>query len=256
MKVSIFQTDVLWDAPQKNLEVALSLAKNEASDSDLIILPEMAFTGFNIKSHKVAVSADGGQIAQAIRDYSKENGQAFMFSSAVKDGDNYYNRLFAILPDGREYRYDKRHLFRMSGEHNYYSAGESRVTFEYKGVRILPQICYDLRFPVFSRNQEDYDMMVYVAQWPEARSYQWSALLKGRAIENRAYVVGCNKAGSDPWLNYSGDSVLLDFMGKPIVEAAPYKEQVITSVIDMDALRSFREAFPANMDADNFSIEL
>lgn len=256
MKVSILQTDILWGETTKNLDRAIELVENSASDSNLIILPEMAFTGFNIRSHEVAVEPDGGEPARFMRQYSAKTGKAFIFSSAVKDGDNYYNRLFAIMPDGREMTYDKRHLFRMGGEHKYYSAGEGRSTIEFMGVRILPLVCYDLRFPVYSRYDNDYDLMVYVAEWPDARAYQWSTLLKARAIENRAYVAGCNRAGSDPKLNYSGDSALLDFLGKPITEAEPYKEQVITASLDMAALEEFRKNFPAELDADKFTIEL
>lgn len=256
MKLSILQTDTLWGEVEKNLNHTLELVERCASDSDLIILPEMAFTGFNIRSHEVAVEADGGAAVARIREYSKESGKAFIFSSAVKDGDNYFNRLFAIMPDGREVRYDKRHLFRMGGEDKYYSGGKERVTIEYMGVRILPLVCYDLRFPVYSRFRDDYDLMVYVAQWPEARRYQWSTLLKGRAIENRAYVAGCNRAGSDPKLNYSGDSAIIDFLGHPMVEATPYIESVITTEIDLEKLRQFRGAFPAEMDADDFTLHL
>lgn len=256
MKLAILQTDILWGEVEKNLEHALVLVESEAADSDLIILPEMAFTGFNIRSGEVATDADGGWAASRLREYAKSSGKAFIFSSAVKDGDSYFNRLFAIMPDGREFTYDKRHLFRMGGEDRYYSAGGDRVTFEFMGVRILPLVCYDLRFPVYSRFKGDYDLMVYVAEWPEARRYQWSTLLKGRAIENRAYVAGCNRAGSDPRLNYSGDSALIDYLGHPVVEAEPYKECVITAEIDMASLAEFRVAFPAEMDADNFTFEL
>jgi len=160
-----------------------------------------------------------------------------------------------VRPNGVVESYDKRHCFRMSGEHEVYKAGKQRKIIQYLGWRILPQICYDLRFPVFSRNINDYDLMIYVANWPAVRCHPWRVLLQGRAVENLAYVVGVNRIGADGnGIEYRGDSLVLDYKGEVLVDHQS-EADLRTQILDLDSLNHFKAKFPAWMDADNFSLE-
>jgi omega-amidase len=174
-----------------------------------------------------------------------------------------FNRLLFVKPDGEFHFYDKRHLFRYAREHERYAAGRDRLTLDWKGWRICPQVCYDLRFPVFSRNRFnveregmlDYDLLIYVANWPSARSYAWKTLLRARAIENLCFVAGVNRVGTDGnGLNYSGDSALIDFMGHPLSEATD-EEVVSTTLLQAAPLIAHRDHFPAMLDADSFELK-
>lgn len=259
LKVAAFQMDMAWENPAANIEKACRYI--EQTDADLIILPEMFATGFSMSPSEIAQPMHG-TIVESMQQIAVQTQRAIITSVAIElDGTvgsnpqtGYVNRLFFFTPDGLYLTYDKRHTFRMGGEHLKYNGGEKRLIIHYKGFRICPMICYDLRFPVWSRNRNDYDLLVYVACWPDVRSYAWSSLLRARAIENLSYCIGVNRCGDEPKNRYSGDSVILDFMGKPIKEATPYEEQVITAELSMDALREFRERFPAHLDADNFMI--
>jgi predicted amidohydrolase len=176
---------------------------------------------------------------------------------AVNDSGQFYNRFLFATPDGRCQAYDKRHLFRTGGEHRHYSAGDQVCMFEWRGARLCPQVCYDLRFPVWSRRRPglDYDLLIYVANWPAARRFAWSALLRARAIENQAFCVGVNRVGADGHgVAHAGDSVALDFTGKSLVEMGD-GAQLATVALDIEALRGWREQFPAHLDADAFTLE-
>jgi omega-amidase len=178
-------------------------------------------------------------------------------SVAVHENGRYFNRFMLALPEGPTYWYDKRHLFRMGGEHRHYSAGTHALIIEWRGLRLCPLVCYDLRFPVWSRRRPelDYDLVIYCANWPAPRRTAWNALLRARAIENQAYCVGVNRVGSDGAGNaYVGDSVALDFMGQALVDLMD-GTQVITVPLDPEALRAWRDKFPAHLDADAFSLE-
>lgn len=258
LSVALFQMDSIWESPEGNLQkVARWIAQTNA---ELVVLPEMFATGFSMNPHRIAQAMDG-EIVNALQDMALSSGKAIITSVAIeaefRDRENgFVNRLFFFSPDGVYLTYDKRHLFRMGGEHEKYVGGDKRLTIHYKGFRICPLICYDLRFPVYSRNCNSYDVLVYVASWPAARSYAWSTLLRARAIENQAYCIGLNRVGNDPKNHYSGDSVVLDFLGKPVAEAVDEGEQIIEYTLELETLERFRQGFPAHLDADHFELHL
>ena len=259
MKIAAFQMDIAWENPETNRAKIEQWLSSNTNDADIIVLPEMFTTGFSMHPDSIAEDMQGKSV-QWLVDMAQRLHKALIGSIAIRTTSEngtvkFHNRLFFVGDDGVFLCYDKRHLFRMSGEHNYYETGRLRQVIHYKGIRILPLICYDLRFPVWSRSRNDYDLLIYVANWPETRSYAWSTLLKARAIENQSYVVGVNRCGKAPKDNYSGDTVILDFMGQPLSAATPYKEEIITADIDLDALNKFRNGFPAYLDADHFTIE-
>lgn len=260
LKIAVFQMDTVWENPEENCRKAAEWIDREAGDADLVILSEMFATGFSMNPASIAQEMDG-EVVTFMRDLAVRTGKAIITSIAIRDHirrsepeTGYFNRLFFFTPDGVWLTYNKRHLFRMAGEHEIYAEGNARLIVHYKGFRICPLVCYDLRFPVYSRNRQDYDLLVYVASWPEARRYAWSALLRARAIENVAYVVGCNRCGSDPGNTYSGDSVILDYLGQPIEEAVPSQESTASATISLDDLEAFRKRFPVHLDADHFTL--
>lgn len=253
MKIALLQLDTQWKAPQKNREIIHSLIEKEASGADIVVLPEMFSTGFTMKPSEVAETMDG-ETVKWLLESSKKYNTAITGSLVIEENGNYYNRMLFVTPEGKITKYDKRHLFRMAGEEKVYTMGEERVIVEYKGWRIMPLVCYDLRFPVWSRNRNDYDLLIYVASWPAVRSYPWKSLCVARAIENQAYALCCNRVGNDPKNEYSGDSGIYDFKGEPITLATPGKECVITADLNINALREFRNAFPAYLDADKWTL--
>ncbi|MBO7331664.1 MAG: nitrilase family protein, partial [Alistipes sp.] len=196
MKVTILQRDILWADPATNIARAdEAIARN--AGSDLYVLPEMFSTGFCVEPETVAESLDG-EALQWMKSKAAATNAAIAGSVVVTDGERYFNRFYFVKPDGEVEYYDKRHLFTYGGEHLRFTAGDRRVVMEWRGVRILLEVCYDLRFPVWARNRDDYDMIIYVASWPTTRMLAWSTLLVARAIENQCYVVGVNRVGSDP----------------------------------------------------------
>jgi omega-amidase len=199
-----------------------------------------------------------GPTAGWLQSKARELNAAITGSLITKDGDCYYNRLLWAAPGSDVLHYDKRHLFRMAKEHNHFTPGGAQaLTVEWRGFRICPLVCYDLRFPVYSRRRSgfEYDLLIYVASWPAVRRQAWRTLLKARAIENQAFVVGVNRIGQDGnGIHYSGDSVVHDYLGEPLAELAD--ESAVTTVeLDGDGLQAFRERFPAHLDADRFTLE-
>jgi len=253
MKIALIQTDPAWEAPGANLARAEEWVRE--ADADLVVLPEMFPTGFTMNAAAAADTMDG-KGPQAMREMAARHGKAVMGSMAIAEGGRFFNRMFFATPDGGLKYYDKRHLFRMSGENGIYTPGRERPVWEYMGVRMLPLVCYDLRFPVWIRNRGDYDMIVTAAAWPAPRAAVWRTLLRARAIENLCYVAGVNRTGDDPNTSYDGDTALIDFMGNPVAEATGRGEQMVSGTIDMAAQRAFREKFPAWMDADDFTLEM
>lgn len=251
MKIVLLQTDIKWQEPETNRTQAKKLIDTSAQ-ADLYILPEMFTTGFCMAPEGVAEKADTTTL-EWMQSVAKEQNAAIAGSVATEENRKYYNRFYFVKPDGNYITYDKRHLFTFAGEDNEYAAGEERVTVKHAGFRILLQICYDLRFPVFSRNRGDYDMIIYVANWPTVRLEAWNALLKARAIENVCYVAAVNRTGEDPTNRYSGGTYLIDFMGKTVA-AAGEREETICGETDMQALLDFRKKFPALQDADKFKM--
>lgn len=252
MKITLLQTDIKWKEPVLNRYRAEEMI-NTISDTNLFILPEMFTTGFCTAPFGAAEKADT-ETLQWMQSIAKKKNAAIAGSVATEENGNFYNRFYFVKPDGSYTTYNKRHLFTYANEDKEYAEGSNRTIVEYKGVRILLQICYDLRFPVFSRNKGDYDMVIYIASWPTSRRYAWDTLLKARAIENLCFVAAVNRTGNDPDNEYSGGTVLIDFMGKDIIRAEDNKEIAITGKIDMDSLNNFQNNFPALNDADKFKM--
>ena len=253
MKITLIQTDLLWNDPAGNrARFEQKIAK--AGSADLIVLPEMFSTGFCTQP-RLAAEPLGGETLPWMKRIAQKTDCALAGSVAVEENGNYFNRFYFVKPDGSVSQYDKRHLFTYGGEHKEFTAGDKRVIVEYKGWRILLQICYDLRFPVWSRNRNDYDLALYTANWPTPRVDAWSALLRARAIENLCYVAGINRTGTDPNCSYCGKSALLDFKGQTLADVEPGKEALLSAELDADALRDFRKNFPALQHADRFSLE-
>ena len=253
MKITLLQTDIKWCSPAENIARAEKLIL-DAEKSDIYILPEMFSTGFCMEPEKIAESV-GGDAFTFMMLMAKRMDAAIVGSVAVEDNGSYYNRMYFCKPDGTFETYDKHHLFTFSGEHKVYSPGSERVVVEFRGVRILLLVCYDLRFPVFARNRNDYDMIICVANWPRVRRYPWCTLAKARAIENLCYVAAVNRGGVDEWGDYSGDTMLIDPYGQPIAECKEGVEDVVTASIDLDVINNFRNKFPALNDADDFILK-
>lgn len=263
LNVSLVQGATRWHHAPANREYYGSLVRRVAGQSDLIVLPETFLSGFSNDTRASAEEMDGEGVAW-MRALATEVNAVVTGSLAIREGDTVYNRLIWARPDGTFEQYDKRHLFRMAGEHTRYGGGAERLIVELKGWRILPQVCYDLRFPVWLRNRRlesaaggmDYDLSFFVANWPAPRRQPWRTLLRARAIENLSYVIGVNRVGVDGNdLPYAGDSAVIDPVGESLIELGT-QEQVATVTIDPAPLLAHRERFPAWMDADSFSLDL
>lgn len=247
MRITILQTDIKWAQPEDNM-VAADRIISQAPDSDLYILPEMWSTGFITNTSNLD---DGQNALKWMKETSERLKRAICGSIAFKVEDGrFYNRLFFIKPYGNTTFYDKRHLFTYGGENKYYNKGNERVIVEYMGIRFMLQTCYDLRFPLAMRNNEDYDAIIIVANWPESRQNVWQLLTRARAIENQCYLIGANRVGNDLYNKYIGRSAIIDAKGKTIVQAFTDKEQSITADIDIDSLNKFRQKFPVLKDRD------
>ena len=253
LNITIVQSDLVWENVDANLEMfSEKIAK--ITNTDIVVLPEMFNTGFSMNSKNLAETVDGKSV-NWLKQQAKNKNAVIIASLIIKDGEDYFNRLFWINPDGTYQYYNKRHLFRMANEHNYYTAGTDEIIINYKGWRIKPLICYDLRFPVWARNKNDYDLLIYVANWPERRAEPWKILLKARAIENQSYVVGVNRVGTDGNnVIFSGDSAIIDAYGKVISTIKAHEDTFESINISLSELNSFRKKFPVGLDADEFKI--
>jgi omega-amidase len=265
MKVSIVQTQIFWEDREKNLVHFDRLLQTINEPVNLIVLPEMFTTGFTMQPASNAEKADGVTLAWLKNQAVKKNA-TITGSVAVTENGKYYNRLFWVNPNGEVRCYNKRHLFRLAGEDLHYTAGKEKIILDSEGWKILPLICYDLRFPVWSRNifkksgtseagQWDYDVLVYVANWPEVRNYPWKQLLIARAIENQCYVVGVNRIGKDGnGYEHSGDSVVINPRGEIISSTRAHEESVEIITLNREYLDEYRKNFPVGLDADAFEI--
>ena len=261
LKILGLQSDLVWENPQANRDNFEKTIKKSFDTHDLIILPETFTTGFPVNPEKFAEETDGPSLAWMQKTASELN-TTITGSFLLKTETGYSNSLFWVRPDRSFERYDKRHVFSMGGEHEKIQAGWEQLTVELKGWKIRPMVCYDLRFPVWSKNrllkdgEFEYDFGIYVANWPAVRSYPWKQLLIARAIENMVYLLGVNRVGTDgPGNNYSGDSMLIDYKGKVIGLADEGKEQGFSQVISLKQLKSFREKFNVGLDWDEFEIK-
>jgi omega-amidase len=256
LNVTLVQCPLHWENSEANLSAFTTrLKKVEAGSTDLIVLPEMFTTGFTMNASAVAETMDGKGF-QWMKKTASEKQCVLTGSMVIKENERFYNRLIWMRPDGTFEKYDKRHLFRMGEEQKTYTMGTEQLTVTLKGWRIRPLICYDLRFPVWSRSKNDYDCLIYTANWPEVRSYPWKQLLIARAIENQAYVIGVNRIDADGLgMNHSGDSAVLNPKGMPISNTLAHQDTIETVTLSYSELESFRKIFPAHLDADAFTLD-
>ena len=253
LRVTLIQADLAWQDPATNRRNLAAHFRGLAGHTDLIVLPEMFTTGFSMAADSLAETMAGATVGW-LREEAAAIGCAITGSLIVEEGGRHFNRLVWATPDGNVVHYDKRHLFRMAREQEHYAPGKRRLVVELKGWRLCPLVCYDLRFPVWSRSRGDYDVLLYVANWPSRRRAAWSALLRARAIENVCYVVGVNRVGKDGnGASYSGDSVALDFLGQ-VLGGDRDGAFVETVVLDRESLATFRRDFPVHLDADDFEL--
>ncbi|MDX3772658.1 amidohydrolase [Chromatiaceae bacterium AAb-1] len=251
--VALIQAALHWQQPAAN-HAHFERLMSELPQVDLIVLPEMFNTGFSMQSETIS-QPEYGETVQWMQRLASARQAAICGSVATQTAAGPVNRLWFVTPEGNVAFYDKKHLFRMSGEHHAYQSGNQRVVVNWRGMCFCLQVCYDLRFPVFSRNRQDYDALIYVANWPAARSHVWTTLLQARAIENQAFVLGCNCVGTDGNnITYSGDSLIVDYLGQPLQQLLPQQEGVLYAELQPEALHQFRQKFPAYLDADAFSL--
>jgi predicted amidohydrolase len=258
--ITTIQPDLIWEDKAANLQRLEQRILSIPDTTEVVVLPEMFSTGFSMRPEALAETMDGPTIAW-MRDLAARRRVILTGSVIIEEGGRYFNRLVWMLPNGQYGVYDKRHRFAYAGEHERYTAGQKRLIASVKGWRVLLLVCYDLRFPVWSRQTPgtesplEYDLVIYVANWPERRSLAWKTLLRARAIENQCYVVGVNRVGNDGnGIYHSGDSMIVDPLGEILYHGAA-KEEVHTQSLEKEKLEDIRQRFPFWRDADHFSIE-
>ncbi len=253
LRITTVQSILHWENAAANLDMFSQKLGGLADKTDLVILPEMFTSGFSMNAEAIAETMDGPSL-KWMREMASSLNAVVTGSLAIQDAGKYYNRLIWMQPDGHFGIYDKRHLFTLAGEHQHYSAGSEKLIVEWKGWKICPLICYDLRFPVWCRNAENYDLLIFMANWPETRGHHWRQLLLARAIENQAYVAGVNRVGEDGLgYVYNGDTAIVDFSGNLLYQAAQI-EGVFTVSLSLDKLRAYREKLQFLADRDDFKI--
>lgn len=254
LNVSVVQTSLVWENPiqnRLNLEKKLDAI---VQSIDLIVLPEMFTSGFTMNAESVAETMDGETI-KWLKEQALKKEAAIIGSLIITEKNNYYNRLVFVEPSGKIITYDKRHTFTLAGEHKIYTAGKEKVIIDYKGWKICPLICYDLRFPVWARNIEDYDLLLYVANWPKVRIMAWEILLKARAIENMSYCIGVNRVGLDGNnYEYSGHSAAYDVLGNRIDTIEPFKDVIEIIKLEKAHIKKYREKLNFLNDKDTFNL--
>lgn len=255
LRISIIQSPIEWEKRSENLRHFEKLIAEVSSNSDLAVLPEMFTTGFSMKPQSLAETMDGTTI-QTVKTWANKYKLAIAGSFIAEENSHYFNRAFFVEPNGVLTCYDKRHLFSMAGENKYYTPGNKQVIVSYKGWNIMLLVCYDLRFPVWSRNRKNqYDLALYMANWPEARASVWKPLLLARALENQAFVCGVNRTGTDgKGFAYMGGSIIYSPKGKVLLDAAENELSTETAALSFSELESFRTKFPVMNDADSFDL--
>lgn len=254
LHIALIQTEMIWENAERNREMLGHKIEVLSTPVDIVVLPEMFSTGFTMEPHKVAETMDGPTV-KWLKQIATHKKVAITGSLVIEEDGHYYNRLLFIEPSGKISKYDKRHTFTLAGEDKVYSAGTQKLIVDYKGWKICPLVCYDLRFPVWSRNQENYDVLIYVASWPAKRMVAWDTLLKARAIENMSYCVGVNRVGKDGNNHeYSGNSAAYDVLGERLDSIPVNKEAVEIITLDKQDLQAKRAQFNFLLDQDQFSI--
>lgn len=254
LRTTTVQADLAWEDIASNL-AKFSLALGDlAGKTDLVVLPEMFGTGFSMDAQRLAEPMDGPTM-QWLAKTAEQTGAVVTGSFIATENGRFFNRLVWMRPDGSYAQYDKRHLFSPASEHQTYTAGQEKLVVELNGWKICPLICYDLRFPVWSRNVEGFDLLLYIANWPDRRSHHWKSLLVARAIENQCYVAGVNRCGVDgAGLQYSGDTSVIDFGGKVLHQAAAHVEEISTVPLSREMLLEYRQGLQFLADRDEFEI--
>lgn len=254
LKVTIIQSHLHWENPNANRAMFSEKIRSISEQTDLIILPEMFTTGFSMNARQFAEEENGETLAW-MQEIAARKNTALTGSIMIKEHEKFYNRLYFVFPDGSFGSYNKRHAFTLAGEERVYSVGTQKLVVEYKGWKICPLICYDLRFPVWSRNTEGYDVLIYVANWPVKRISAWDALLKARAIENMAYCIGVNRVGLDANNHeYNGHSMVYDVMGEKISWKDDEVEFVDTITLNKEHIEDMRKKLQFLNDRDNFTL--
>lgn len=257
LRVALLQQDLIWENPLANQEKFDSIIRNLDGNPDIIVLPEMFSTGFSMNPAQLAQEMDQPML-ESMKAWSKIKNAAICGSLMMKVNAKFVNRFVWVDPEGEVQCYDKAHLFRMGEENQHYSAGNTRLLISFRGWRIAPFVCYDMRFPVWLRRTKtfDYDLMIFVANWPERRTYHWRTLALARAIENQSYVVAVNRVGTDGYgVTYQGDSQAIDPLGIPLFKAPDFTEIAHTIALDKNLLEEYRHNFPAWADADSFLLD-
>ncbi len=253
LTVSLLQRELAWEDAAANRSAFEQDLQQLAGKTDLVILPEMFTTGFSMRTELIAEN-EADVTTPWLIEQARANDFAITGSLAVRSGDSSYNRLLFVTPEGEVGQYDKRHLFRMSGEDRHYGAGAEKLIVNWRDWRICPLICYDLRFPVWSRNTDDYELLIFVANWPAKRRFHWRQVLVARAIENQSYCVGLNRVGRDGNnIDYSGDSLVLAADGDMLLDCEA-GSGAFTVTLDAAAMNEYRRKFPCHKDADDFNL--
>lgn len=254
LKIALVQSGLVWENPKQNRENFSEKINAINQEVDLIVLPEMFTTGFTMNPEPVAETMNGDTI-RWMNELASKKQSAIAGSLIISEKNNFYNRMVFVHPSGKVEFYDKKHTFTFAGEDKIFTAGNNKLIVIYKGWRICPLVCYDLRFPVWARNVEDYDVLLFSANWPEPRVNAWDALLKARAIENMCYCIGVNRIGTD-FLNndFSGHSAVFDVLGEKISNIKPNTEQIEVVELDKNHIISNREKFQFLNDRDKFNL--
>lgn len=255
LKIALIQSDLAWEKPEQNRQNFDEKISQIKESVDVIVLPEMFTSGFTMHPDHVDENMHGDTIVW-MKVIAKKTNSAICGSLVISENDDFYNRFVFVKPDGTLEYYDKRHTFTLAGEHKVYKAGKSRLIVDYKGWKICTLVCYDLRFPVWARNTDNYDILLYVANWPKPRINAWDALLKARAIENMSYCIGVNRVGLDHNnYDYSGHSAAYDGLGECITNIAPNKEQIAIATLDKNHIKDIRQGLKFLDDRDEFTLK-
>ena len=255
LNITILQSDLVWENASENRTSFETKINAIIAPTDVIVLPEMFTTGFAMQPESLAETMDGTTVTWMLKQ-AKTTNSAICGSIIITENKHFYNRFLFITPSGKIHQYNKRHLFSLAGEHERYKSDNKQVVIDYKGWRICPLVCYDLRFPVWSRNTSNYDVLIYVANWPKPRVTAWNTLLKARAIENMSYVVGANRVGKDAnGHEYTGNSIVLDELGNEITPLTENIEATLTTTLSKEKLLASRNKFNFLGDQDEFEMK-